>query len=124
MNGNTYGNPYGNPYYPSQRPAQPPSMLWVTCEQEARSYMVAPNSGVALWDSNAPRVYLKQADASGRPIFKAYDLVERADAPVSPPAAAQGAGAAYVTRKEFDELAAAVRELRGKKNGEEVVSGE
>lgn len=122
MNENSYGNPYGNPYYPPQRPMQPrpaqPSMLWVTCEQEARSYMVAPNSGVALWDSNAPRVYLKQTDASGRPMFKAYDLVERVDAPVSPSVPSQNAGGNYVTREEFDALVAAVREIKGVKSDE------
>ena len=30
-------------------------------------YLVAPNSAVALWDSNSPTIYLKQADASGKP---------------------------------------------------------
>lgn len=118
MNEHNYGNPYSNPYYPQQRQAQQPSMLWVTCEQEARSYMVAPNVGVALWDSSAPRVYLKQADASGRPMFRAYDLVERVETPVNVPAAPQGAGCNYVTRKEFDELAAAVREMKGVKADE------
>lgn len=118
MNEYNYGNHYGNPYYPQQRQAQQPSMLWVTCEQEARNYMVAPNVGVALWDSSAPRVYLKQADASGRPLFKAYDLVERVEAPASIPAASQSAAGNYVTRKEFDELAAAVREMKGAKADE------
>lgn len=114
MNGNSYGSPYGNGYYPQQHPQQP-SMIWVSCEQEARSYMVAPNVGVALWDSGAPRVYLKQADASGRPSFRVFDLVERTDGLASPSTAQQETGAAYVTRKEFEELAAAVREIKGRK---------
>ena len=53
-----------------------PSIVWVQNEAEASSYLVAPNSAVTLWDSNAPVIYLKQADASGRPTMKVYDLVE------------------------------------------------
>lgn len=119
-----YGNGYyGDPYYPQggysrqqargfQMPTQQNSVQWVSSEMEARNYLVAPNSAVALWDSSAPRVYLKQADASGKPMFKGYDLIERVDAPVSVPAAPQPQVGNYVTRDEFDKLAAAVRELK------------
>lgn len=120
---------YGNPYYP-QANYPPPmqdnlaqlrqpmmqqqqsSMQWVSCEQEARNFLVAPNSAVALWDSSGPRVYLKQTDASGKPLFKGYDLVERSE---SAPAAPEAAPPNYVTREEFDALAASVREMKGKK---------
>lgn len=54
-----------------------PAIVWVQNEAEASSYLVAPNSAVTLWDSNAPVIYLKQADAAGRPTMKVYDLVER-----------------------------------------------
>lgn len=74
--------------------------------------MIAPNAAVALWDSTAPTVYLKQADASGRPTLKIYDLVERAEAPRTAP---QEKGVEFVTRKEFDALAALVGEIKGKK---------
>lgn len=66
-----------------QTPQQ--SMVWVSGEQEAMSYLVAPNSAVALWDSTAPVIYLKQADASGKPSIKVYDLVERTQRPVQAP---------------------------------------
>ena len=55
----------------------PPSIVWVQSETEAMTYPVAPNNAVTLWDSNSPVIYLKQADASGRPTMKVYDLVER-----------------------------------------------
>lgn len=61
---------------------QSPSIVWVQNEMEAANYLVAPNSAVTLWDSNAPVVYLKQADASGKPSMKIYDLVERTQRPV------------------------------------------
>jgi hypothetical protein len=46
-------------------------------ENEARMYPVAPNNAVALWSETDPIIYLKKADASGKPEFKVYDLVER-----------------------------------------------
>lgn len=127
---------YGNPYMPpmqdnlaqlrqQQMQAIPPmpqnplpqsGVQWVSGEQEARSWMVAPNAAVALWDSTAPTVYLKQADASGKPTLKVYDLVERL---ASAPDAQNAPAAEYVTRKEFDALAALVSEMKGKKRKEE-----
>lgn len=127
---------YGNPYIPpmqdnlaqlrqQQMQAIPPmpqnplpqsGVQWVSGEQEARSWMVAPNAAVALWDSTAPTVYLKQADASGKPTLKVYDLVERL---ASAPDAQKAPAAEYVTRKEFDALAALVSEMKGKKRKEE-----
>lgn len=67
--------PQAVPQQPTQQPAQ--TIIWVAGEQEAMGYLVAPNSAVALWDSTAPVIYLKQADASGKPTLKVYDLVER-----------------------------------------------
>ena len=77
-----YYNPYlTQGYYPypqqTQQPAQPTSIIWVSGEKEAGLYPVAPNNAVALWDSDAPVIYLKQADAAGKPTVKAFDLVER-----------------------------------------------
>lgn len=93
------------------QPATQGGVQWVSGEMEANNYLIAPNSAVALWDSTAPKVYLKQADASGRPTLKAYDLVER---PQTAPDAPQAPAVPYVTRSEFDELAATVRGLQAK----------
>lgn len=73
-------------FQPVQQP-QSPSIVWVQNEMEASNYLVAPNSAVTLWDSNSPVVYLKQADASGKPSMKIYDLVERVQRPVQAPQA-------------------------------------
>lgn len=99
-----------------QNPLPQSGVQWVSGEQEARSWMVAPNAAVALWDSTAPTVYLKQADASGKPTLKVYDLVERL---ASAPDAQKAPAVEYVTRKEFDALAALVSEMKGKKRKEE-----
>ena len=78
-----------NQYQPNmqQVPQQQasPSIVWVQSEQDALNYLVAPNSAVTLWDSNAPVVYLKQAGASGKPSMKIYDLVERTQRPAQAP---------------------------------------
>ena len=101
---------------PPQNPVAQSGVQWVSGEQEARNWMIAPNAAVALWDSSAPTVYLKQADASGKPTLKVYDLVERL---ASAPDAQKAPAAEYVTRKEFDALAALVSEMKGKKRKEE-----
>lgn len=104
------------PQMPQQMAPQNPiaqgGVQWVSGEQEARNWMIAPNAAVALWDSTAPTVYLKQADASGKPSLKIYDLVERTE---TAPEAPQKPGVEFVTRKEFDALAAIVGEIKGKK---------
>ena len=74
--------------------------LWVSSEQEADQFPVAPNAAIVLWDSQQPRVYVKQADASGRATKKSYRLVEESG---------QIAQEEFVTRKEFNEAIAALR---------------
>ena len=87
----------------------PPSIVWVQNEMEAANYLVAPNSAVTLWDSNSPVVYLKQADASGKPSMKIYDLVERTQRPVQAPAVE------YATKDDISALAARIGALEAVK---------
>ena len=103
------------PQYPTPQP-QPQqsggqSIIWVPNEKAANEFIVAPNNAVTLWDMNAPVVYVKKADASGKPTMTTYDLVERSTAPVSPTAPQTVPTVEYVTRKDFDELAAKVASL-------------
>ncbi len=101
---------------PPQNPVAQSGVQWVSGEQEARNWMIAPNAAVALWDSSAPTVYLKKADASGKPSLTIYDLVERAETPRTAPTADQ---VKFVTREEFDTLAAVVDGIKGKKKVKE-----
>ena len=106
---------------PMQGPQMPPvqsqqngqSMVWVNGEQEAMGYLVAPNSAVALWDSNSPTIYLKQADASGKPSIKIYDLVERTSGPRTPQ---QATGTEFATKVELQALAARLDALTAKED--------
>lgn len=111
------GFPIGyQPYYPpqyqpaqqmQQPPAQQPmnasSIIWVQGEAGAKSYLVAPNNTVQLWDSENQTIYLKSADASGMPSMKILDYQIREATPQiqQPPVVAQ-TQTDYVTRTELD----------------------
>ena len=90
-----------------------PTIVWVQNEMEAANYLVAPNSAVTLWDSNAPVVYLKQADASGKPSMKIYDLVERTQRPVQAP---QVPAVEYAPLSRLEALEARLNELTAVKD--------
>lgn len=78
-------------YYPQYQPqAQNPapstsnSIIWVQGEAGAKSYLVAPNSTVQLWDSEAQVIYLKSADSAGMPSMKIIDYTIRDMQPSQP----------------------------------------
>lgn len=52
-------------------------IIWVQGEAGAKSYLVAPNTTVQLWDSESQTIYLKSADASGMPSMKTLDYTIR-----------------------------------------------
>ena len=82
-----YQNPYQpQPQFPvSNQYAQPSGVsnngtngiIWVQGEAGAKSYLVAPNTTVQLWDSESQTIYLKSADASGMPSIKTLDYTIR-----------------------------------------------
>lgn len=63
-----------NNYAPSQ------NLIWVQGEAGAKSYLVAPNSTVTLWDTESETIYIKSADASGMPNMKVLDYKIRGNA--------------------------------------------
>ena len=127
---NPYVNPYNAPYggqqmqqqiyqpqmqQPPQGAQQPSNgFVWVNDINEAANYLVAPNSAVQLWDKNSPCVYLKTADAAGKPTMQIFDLVERKQQPTAQTQTA--ATTDYVTRAEFAELQAKFDALTAKKS--------
>lgn len=52
-------------------------MIWVQGETGAKSYLLAPNTTLPLWDSENQTIYLKSADASGMPSMKILDYTIR-----------------------------------------------
>lgn len=76
------------PYYqqnpmPAQQ-SQNNGIIWVQGEAGAKSYMVAPNTTVQLWDSESQTIYLKSADASGMPSMRIIDYTIRDSTPKTP----------------------------------------
>ena len=103
---------YQNPYYAPQVPQpvqaqnnQNNSIIWVQGEAGAKSYLVAPNSTVQLWDSEEQVIYLKSADASGMPSMKIIDYTIRGtDSPVN----------AFSASNDKELLNTELSEIRGK----------
>lgn len=108
----TMSQPVQNAQPVAQQTQNLSSILWVRNNQEAAMYPVAPNNAVALWDSGAPVIYLKQADAAGKPTMKTYDLVERAEKPAESVSAQEG-NTAYATKGELAVLAGVVKDVDG-----------
>lgn len=91
---------------PVSGPSQNNGIIWVSGKGEADGYLVAPNSAVALWDANNPVIYLRQADSTGKPSTKVYDLVERTDNPSLQQAAPQIDLSQFVTREQLEDILA------------------
>lgn len=98
--------------YPTIYPFQPTPLMpaiqqqniqYVNGKQSAESYQMAANSSVILMDSNLPRFYLKQTDASGLATIRAYDFKEVEEEKPQE----------YVTKQEFEKFKA---NLKGAKN--------
>ena len=108
--------PFAQSYTPVQAPnqnlapVQQNGIIWVQGEAGAKSYLVAPNSTVQLWDSEAQTVYLKSADASGMPSLKILDYTIREAA--TPAQSLSNASAQYVTKEEFETLYGQIKALK------------
>ena len=114
-------NPYQNPYVQqqmqmqqaqqapqqqSQQPIQSSGIIWVSGDEEAAAFPVAPNTAVRLWHSALPIVYFKQADASGKPTMKVYDLVEHTAVKQ------EDKSLDFATKDELSALGSSIQEIR------------
>ena len=75
-------------------------ITWVQGEAGAKSYLVAPNTTVQLWDSEKQVIYLKSADSSGMPTMKVLDYTIR-DNNNAPTNALNGSKTDFVTRDDI-----------------------
>ena len=69
-----YQNQMQNNQMNQQYQANNNGIIWVQGESGAKSYLVAPNSTVQLWDSESHTIYLKSADASGINLVPKFPL--------------------------------------------------
>lgn len=82
---------------------------WVQGEEGAKAYLVAAGNSILLMDSEATSFYIKSTDASGMPLpLRIFDYTERTAAPKTPVQVTQEPGVEYVTRCEFNALAAKI----------------
>lgn len=99
------------PQMQAQQPTQG-APLWVQGEAGAKSFLVAPGQSLILMDSEAEVFYIKATDPSGVPLpLRIFDYKERTTGAQRPVQAAQTPSAEYVTRAEFDALAAKFAEM-------------
>ena len=91
-----YLNPYQPQFLPQIQVPQPQTqgIQYVNDLKSAEAYQMVPNSSVILMDSNLPRFYMKQTDASGVATIKSYDFKETE---VEKPQE-------YVTKAEFEKF--------------------
>ena len=106
------------PYYPQQYPvsqpqqnAQQSGIIWVQGEAGAKSYMVAPNTTVQLWDSETQTIYLKSADASGMPSMRIIDYTIRDNAARTPNLGPQND---FATKSELQAVLNELNALKAK----------
>lgn len=108
-------------YQTYQQPQQQGGgIIWVQGEAGAKSYLVAPNTTVQLWDSERQTIYLKSADASGMPSLKVLDYTIRENAqnqPLKPVSSQSGDCASYATKADLAALQADFAALRAELDG-------
>lgn len=110
---------YGYPYY---QPVQQNAMIWVQGEAAAKGYLVAPNTSVALWDSEAQTVYIKSADASGMPSLKVLDYTIRnmPNLPQNGPLSEGLDKSSFATKADLRAISSEIEALKEKLNSMEV----
>lgn len=111
------------PAFPAYAPVQAPQqnvspvqgLNWVQGEAGAKSFLVAPNNTVALWDSEAQIIYLKSADVSGMPSMKVLDYTIR-DSNKNSPNFGSGISdenlSIYATKTEIRDISGQISTLR------------
>lgn len=97
-------------YTPQQAQMQPSnSIIWVQGEAGAKSYLVAPNTTVTLWDTESEVIYVKSADASGMPSMKTLDYKVRGE---SSPASRIPPQSGFATKDDLDYLKSEIEALK------------
>lgn len=105
----TYQPTYFSPMYSQQ--TQNNGIIWVQGEAGAKSYLVAPNTTVQLWDSEKQVIYLKSADASGMPSMKVLDYKVR-EQPTGAQGQQVGKNTDYALKSELTQFKEQLDALR------------
>lgn len=112
---------YGYQSYQAQPQATQPQaqqsngIIWVQGEAGAKSYLVAPNNTVQLWDSESQTIYLKSADASGMPSMRILDYTIRSSSPtINQNIPINQNGGNTATQQDIDALQAQIDAIKQK----------
>lgn len=94
-------------------------IIWVQGEAGAKSYLIAPNTTVQLWDSENQVIYLKSADASGMPSIRTLDYTIRDTNSLknSPLDNVKQDNMNYATKDEIEALKREIQALQNKVEG-------
>lgn len=102
---------YSSPYLPNYTPVYPQqqqnSIVWVNGLNGAKSYLVAPNTTMPLWDIETQTIYLKSVDSSGMPTIKTLKYTTE-DEPVKE----EAKPVAEVTIQDLNEVYGRIDRLR------------
>ena len=90
--------------------AQPQTLTWVSGIEGAKSWYVAPNTTIALWDSEAQTIYLKSADMAGMPSMKIIDYTLRATE--KPQNGFEEVKTEYMTKSDLEDVLAQISDIR------------
>ena len=99
------------PQVQPQQPQMNNGIIWVQGEAAAKSYPIAPNSSVPLWDSEDNVIYIKSADMSGMPSIKILDYTMR---DVSPKTAEISTQSDFATKDDISILEKEISSLKSK----------
>lgn len=93
--------------YNFQQPITQNLFAWVQGEAAAQAYQVAPNATIMLMDSERPVLYMKSADATGRPgqMIKQYLVTEEQYQQLQSPQPSSG-----VSREEFESAISEIKQ--------------
>ena len=101
------------PQMPQQQQQQATSgIIWVSGLNEAQNYPVAPNNAVALWEQSGKMIFLKSADATGRPSLKVFDLVERTQSGSTGVSDQGDKTIDYVSKEELNKISGVLESIR------------
>lgn len=104
------------------------SNVWVNSKEEAEQFFVAPNNAVRLWSTKEPVFYLKQADVTGKPSIKVFDVVERTETPPGVVETQESVLENFVTKDNFSEVSDTIKvignDITALKNEIESIKGD
>lgn len=115
---NFNGFPVNYPYLGyGQTQQTPQGIIWVQGESGAKSYLLAPNTTLALFDTERQTIYLKSADASGMPSMKVLDYTIRESANLPQTGVLNDKADQFATKDDLEalkgELLAKINEVSG-----------